>query len=46
VGVNCYDIGMKAGSVLLRAIEGERISKSVPSETLLIDYEVIPREST
>jgi LacI family transcriptional regulator, gluconate utilization system Gnt-I transcriptional repressor len=45
VGVNCYDIGMKAGSVLLRAIEGERISKSVPSETLLIDYEVIPRES-
>jgi LacI family transcriptional regulator, gluconate utilization system Gnt-I transcriptional repressor len=45
VGVNCYDIGMKAGSVLLRAIEGERINKSVPSETMLIDYEVIPRES-
>ncbi len=46
VGVNCYDIGQKAGELLLRAIEGERIGKPVPHETLLIDYQVIPREST
>ena len=46
VGVNCYDIGHKAGELLLRAIEGERIGKPVLQETLLIDYKVIPREST
>jgi LacI family transcriptional regulator, gluconate utilization system Gnt-I transcriptional repressor len=46
VGVNCYDIGQKAGELLLRAIEGKREGKHVPQETLLIDYQVISREST
>lgn len=46
VGVNCVDIGFKAGKLLLQAIEGERLSKPVPQETVMIDYKVIPREST
>ncbi len=46
VGVNCADIGFKAGKLLLQAIEGERLDRPVPQETILIDYKVIPREST
>ncbi len=46
VGVNCYDIGRRAGELLLRAIEGERALKPVAAETIMTDYEVISREST
>lgn len=46
VGVHCYDIGNRAGELLLRAIEGERAGRPVPAETIITDYEVIPREST
>ena len=46
VGVNCYDIGRKTGELLLRAIEGERQSKPIAAETIITDYEVIPRAST
>jgi LacI family transcriptional regulator, gluconate utilization system Gnt-I transcriptional repressor len=46
VGVHCYDIGKKTGQLLLRAIEGERSGIPVSMETVLIAYEVIPREST
>jgi LacI family transcriptional regulator, gluconate utilization system Gnt-I transcriptional repressor len=46
VGVHCYDIGNKAGELLLRAIEGERNNARVAAETIITDYEVIPRESS
>jgi LacI family gluconate utilization system Gnt-I transcriptional repressor len=46
VGVHCYEIGNKAGELLLRAIEGERGKQPVAPETIITDYEVIPREST
>jgi LacI family transcriptional regulator, gluconate utilization system Gnt-I transcriptional repressor len=46
VGVNCFDIGFKTGKLLLQAIDGQRLHKPVPPETVLIDYQVIPREST
>lgn len=46
VGVHCYDIGNSAGELLLRAIEGERAGRSVPAETIITEYAVIPREST
>jgi LacI family transcriptional regulator, gluconate utilization system Gnt-I transcriptional repressor len=46
VGVNCYDIGNKAGELLLRAIDGERNGRVVSTETILTDYCVIEREST
>ncbi len=46
VGVNCFDIGFQTGSLLLRAIEGERINKPVARENTVITYQVIPREST
>jgi LacI family gluconate utilization system Gnt-I transcriptional repressor len=46
VGVHCHDIGRKAGELLLRAIEGERQNKPVAAETIITDFEVIPRDST
>jgi LacI family transcriptional regulator, gluconate utilization system Gnt-I transcriptional repressor len=46
VGVNCFDIGHKTGTLLLRAIEGERVNKPVAGEKTMIPYHVIPREST
>ncbi len=46
VGVNCYDIGRKAGDLLLRAIEGERAHKPIAPETIVTDYAVIARDST
>jgi LacI family transcriptional regulator, gluconate utilization system Gnt-I transcriptional repressor len=46
VGVNCYDIGHSTGQLLLRAIEGERSGRSVAADTILMQYAVIPREST
>ena len=45
VGVHCYDIGNRAGELLLRAIEGERGGKPVPAETVITDYAVIARDS-
>jgi LacI family transcriptional regulator, gluconate utilization system Gnt-I transcriptional repressor len=46
VGVHCYDIGNRAGELLLRAIEGERNGLPIAPVTILTDYEVIAREST
>jgi LacI family gluconate utilization system Gnt-I transcriptional repressor len=46
VGVACYDLGNRAGGLLLRAIEGERSGRRISAETILTDYKVIPREST
>ena len=45
IGVHCHEIGNKAGNLLLRAIEGARAGKTLPTETLIIEYQVIPRES-
>ncbi|MDE2446735.1 MAG: LacI family DNA-binding transcriptional regulator [Alphaproteobacteria bacterium] len=45
VGVHCYDIGHKAGQLLLRAIEGERSGSPIAPETIITEYEVIGRES-
>lgn len=45
VGVHCYDIGNRAGDLILRAIEGERRGRPVPAETIITDFEVISRES-
>jgi LacI family transcriptional regulator, gluconate utilization system Gnt-I transcriptional repressor len=45
IGVHCHEIGNKAGSLLLRAIEAAREGKTLPTEKLVIEYEVIPRES-
>lgn len=46
VGVACYDIGNKAGELLLRAIEGERNGKPISAETVITEFKVIAREST
>lgn len=46
VGVNCHEIGLRAGELLLRAIEGERAERPIPAETIMTDYAVIEREST
>jgi LacI family transcriptional regulator, gluconate utilization system Gnt-I transcriptional repressor len=46
VGVNCYDIGKRTGGLLLRAIEGERADAPIAAETVVIDYQVIVRDST
>jgi LacI family gluconate utilization system Gnt-I transcriptional repressor len=45
VGVHCYDIGNKAGDLILRAIEGERMGKPVAAETIITEFAVIARES-
>lgn len=45
VGVHCYDIGNRAGDLLLRAIEGERAGAPVARETIITDFEVIARNS-
>jgi LacI family transcriptional regulator, gluconate utilization system Gnt-I transcriptional repressor len=45
VGVHCYDIGYRAGDLLLRAIEGERTGVPVARETIITEFEVIPRDS-
>ncbi len=44
-GVHCYDIGNKAGGLLLRAIEGERYGRVLATETIVTDYNVIQHES-
>ena len=46
VGVHCYDIGYSAGDLLLRAIEGDRNGAPIAAETIMTEYEVIPRESS
>ena len=45
VGVRCYDIGNRAGDLLLRAIEGERAGVPVARETIITEFEVIARDS-
>jgi LacI family gluconate utilization system Gnt-I transcriptional repressor len=45
VGVHCYDIGHKAGNLLIRAIEGARSARELATETIITDYQVIARES-
>ena len=45
VGVHCYDIGNRAGELILRAIEGERTGRPIPAETIITRFEVIPRDS-
>ena len=45
VDVHCHDIGLKAGKLLLRAIEGERCAKPIAPETIITEYEVVGRES-
>lgn len=45
VGVHCYDIGNRAGDLLLRAIEGERTGAPVARETIITEFEVIARDS-
>jgi LacI family gluconate utilization system Gnt-I transcriptional repressor len=45
VGVNCFEIGLQAGQLILRAIGAARDGQNVPPETIITDYEVISRES-
>ena len=45
VGEHCYDIGNRAGDLLLRAIEGERAGVPVARETIITEFEVIARDS-
>ena len=45
IGVHCYDIGHKAGNLLMRAIEGTRTEKALATETIITEYQVIARES-
>lgn len=46
VSVACHEIGLKAGDLLLRAVEATRGGNDLPRQTLVTDYEVILREST
>lgn len=46
VDVNCHEIGLQAGRLLLRAIEAERKGQSIAAETIITQYAVIEREST
>lgn len=46
VNVNCYEIGKRAGELLLKAIEGERSGKPMSPETIISHYSVISRDST
>ncbi len=45
VGVHCYDIGHRAGNLLIRAIEGARAETELATETIITEYQVIARES-
>ncbi len=45
VGVHCYDIGHRAGNLLIRAIDGARSGTELATETIITDYQVIARES-
>lgn len=45
VGVHCHDIGYRAGDLILRAIEGERMGQPVAAETIITPFEVIARAS-
>jgi LacI family gluconate utilization system Gnt-I transcriptional repressor len=45
VGVHCYDIGYRAGDLILKAIAGERAGRPVVAETIITEFEVIPRQS-
>jgi LacI family gluconate utilization system Gnt-I transcriptional repressor len=46
VAVQGYDIGQRAGALLLRAIEKERQGKHLLRQTVPIPFEVVSREST
>lgn len=46
VSVACHEIGLKAGELLLRAVEATRGGTDMPRQTRVTDYEVILREST
>jgi LacI family gluconate utilization system Gnt-I transcriptional repressor len=46
VAVDAREIGRAAGEMLLRAITGARNGEGIPSETLLIPFQVVEREST
>ncbi|UVO37198.1 LacI family DNA-binding transcriptional regulator [Bradyrhizobium arachidis] len=46
VAVDCRNIGLEAGSVLLRAIDDIRDGRRPGPETLIVPFEVIEREST
>ncbi len=46
VAVECYEIGRRAGDLLLRAIESERSGQPLAPETIISSYNVIGREST
>lgn len=46
VAVDCYNIGRTAGEVLLRAIDASREGMTIGSETVIVPFKVIEREST
>ncbi|CCQ74472.1 LacI family DNA-binding transcriptional regulator [Magnetospira sp. QH-2] len=46
VSVGCTDIGRKAGTLILEAIEGGRSGTPVPKQTITIHHSIIEREST
>jgi LacI family transcriptional regulator, gluconate utilization system Gnt-I transcriptional repressor len=45
VSVQGYDIGQRAGGLLLRAIEKDRLGKHLLRQTISIPFEVVSRES-
>jgi LacI family transcriptional regulator, gluconate utilization system Gnt-I transcriptional repressor len=45
VDVNCYEIGKRAGQLLLKAIEGEHRGMPMSPETVITHYSVVSRES-
>jgi LacI family gluconate utilization system Gnt-I transcriptional repressor len=46
VSVDAHEIGLAAGNLLLRAIEADRSGRAIPSEMMLMPFEVVPRESS
>jgi LacI family gluconate utilization system Gnt-I transcriptional repressor len=46
VAVDALQIGRMAGDVLLRAIAARRHDRTIPRETMMMPFRVIPREST
>jgi LacI family gluconate utilization system Gnt-I transcriptional repressor len=46
VGVDAGEIGRAAGTLLLRAIAARRDGRTIPQETMIVPFRVIPREST
>lgn len=46
VGIDCKTIGKEAGHVIIRAIDAGRGGKPLASETSIVPFDVIEREST